>query len=1118
MKLPNTFKMLGALVLAVAIQSVAFAQGVTSSSMNGRVTNAQGEPLVGANVLAVHQPSGTSYGVATNLEGYYRIPSMRVGGPYEITFSYTGFEELVKENIYLSLGQAYRLKAQLQETAYDIGEVEVTAARNDIFDGNADGQKTVVDERMINNTPTISRAIADFARLNPLAKIDEGGDGFEISLAGQNNRFNTIYIDGAVNNDAFGLAGSGTNGGQTGISPISLDAIEQFTIAVAPFDIRQSGFAGGAVNAVTRSGTNEFQGSAYFFNRNENLAGENPGGQDRGPLDDFSANTYGFRLGGPIVKDKLFFFVNAEIQDDETPQPYQFEEDGVQQYRGNATLEDIDELRNFVDENYNYQLGDFLNNTATLEGEFILAKLDWNINQNNKLSIRHSYRTAENLEARRSSNFGLDFVKGSEFFVSETNSTALELNSTISPNLSNNLTLGATIVRDDRDPSGEPFPTVFLEDNDGGITFGAERFSTANLLDQDVITVNNDLTFFKGAHTALFGVNFEYFNAGNLFIRNNFGRYRWFDTETMTGLEQFLDGMPATEFERSFSQVDNVAGDDSEAIAAFEQMLLGFYLQDEWQATDKLKLTGGLRFDIPIWPTDVPLNPDFNNNTIPAIEAQNYDLRGAETGTFIESQVLFSPRLSFNYDISGDKTKQLRGGIGIFTSRIPLVWPGGAYNNYGFNVGEVERDDVPFDADVQNQPVGFEEDGTPIRELDLNNATPSGQIDLFANDFKLPQIMKLNLAYDMKLPGGLIGSVEGLFSKNINYPRYQNFQLKPSDRNLTGSGGDDRPLFSGTSAGFGDDVVDPTYTGIYLASNTDEGYSYNFSVQLTKPFSNGFSGSVAYSYGDSYSAFDGTSSQNSSQWRGYYNPQGKNTIIDAQRSTFAAGHRVIGQVSYALDYDILGSFGGRSSLSLNFQGETGGYYSYVVGAANFRYVDDGAFNNNELFYIPETQADIPLVDLEYNDRVYTPEEQFAILNDYIGGKDELADNRGSYAERNTATLPFEFVTDLRFLQDFYIEMANGKTNTLQLSVDIFNFTNLLNSDWGITRFAPGFSSFNIVNLENNLGFPPGTTTTPEYTINEDLIDGREPYDGNIDDSGLRSSRWQMQIGLRYTFN
>jgi len=1116
MKFQKFLSLLGTLALALLLHGTAVAQGVTTASMNGEITDQNGQPLIGANVLATHVPSGTTYGNAADANGFFRLPNLRVGGPYRVRVTYTGYEEAVEEGVYLSLGQTYQLNVEMRETAMELEGVEVVALRNDIFDGNRDGQKTVVDEETINNIPTITRSIGDYARFNPLANITEDSDGFAISLAGQNNRYNTIYIDGAVNNDAFGLADSGTNGGQTGANPISIDAIEEFTIAVAPFDVRQSGFAGGAINAVTRSGTNEFEGSAYYFLRNEDLAGKTPieDGSDieRTQLAPFTAETYGFRLGGPIIKDKLFFFVNGELRRDETPMPFQFEN-----YEGNSDLSTVNEVIDRVNNSFNYDPGTFLNNAATLETDKVIAKIDYAINQNHKLSLRHSYTKAVNLEARSSFPGALNFQNGSEFFTSTTNSSALELSSLFSSSLSNRLVIGATIVRDDRDPLGQPFPTVELQDGDNGeYNFGAERFSTANLLNQDVITVTNDLEIYKGRHSILFGVNFEYFQAGNLFIRNNFGRYRWFDEEDddgniiATGVERFLDGENADQFEHSFSQVDLEAGDDSEAIASFEQIQLGLYLQDEWQVSRDFKLSAGIRADIQSWPTDQPLNQQFNEETIDSIEMEGYDLKGARTGSFIGTQVLFSPRVGFNYDISGNNRTQLRGGAGVFTSRIPLVWPGGAYNNYGFNIGAYETTDQPFEPDVNKQDRG--------PDFDLDNPVPSGQVDLFAEDFKTPQVFKANLAIDHKFGNGFVATVEGIFTKVVNDVRYENLNLKMSERNLT-AGPDDRPLFEGTQPGFGDDVIDDNYNYIMLASNTNKGYSYNIATTLSKRFANGLDATVSYSYSDAYSLFSGTSSQNNSQWRSYYNVNGRNLELnDPMRSPFAAGHRVFGQVSYTVDYPFAtgASVGGKTKFSFNFNGQTGGYFSYVVGAPNFLFIDDGGFSNNELMYVPENFEESFLVDLTDDDGnvLYTAEEQWEILDAYIEDDAHLSDRRGDYTRRNGGVIPFEFVVDARLLQDFYIEMPNGKRNIIQLSVDVFNLTNLLNKNWGRRRFAGSFGNYNLINLRGNT---LGNNTTPSYTVNEEILEGDEPWTNRIDDSGFRSSRWQMQVGLRYIF-
>lgn len=1123
MKMLKLTRLLAVAIVALLVQFTATAQGVTTSSMDGVIRDANGEALIGATVQAIHTPTGTTYGTITNEDGIYRIPSMRVGGPYRVNFSYVGYKEQTRENVYLSLGQTYQLNTVLQEEAIALEGVEVVADASAIIDGSRDGQSTTVNEELINSIPTISRSIADYARFNPLASVSEGNDGFSFSIAGQNNRYNSFYVDGTVSNDAFGLAGSGTDGGQTGVQPFSLDAIETFTISASPFDIRQSGFAGGTVNAVTRSGTNEIEGSAYYFFRNEDISGNriNFDGTEGDPLDDFSAKTYGFRLGGPIVKDKVFFFVNAELQDDDTPQPFD-----VNSYAGNLDAAGINNIANFVQNQYGYDVGGFEENTAFLESTKILAKIDFNLNDKHQLSLRHSYTSAENLEARNSSTRNINFINGSEFFVSKTNSTAIELNSVFNNNVSNTFNVGLKFVRDDRDPFGSPFPTVELSDGDNGnVNFGAERFSTANLLNQDVITIRNDLSIYKGRHNALIGVNAEFFSAGNLFIRNNYGRYRWFDTDEMTGVQQFLAGMPATQYERSFSQVDNVAGDESNAIADFNQALIGLYLQDEYQVTDNFKLTGGLRIDVPIWPTDQPVNEEFNNNTIPDIEAQGWDLRGARTGSFIGTQIAFAPRLSFNWDVNGKKETQIRGGIGLFTSRIPLVWPGGAFNNYGFNIGETGGNNVDFIADVQAQPVGFDDNGNAITQVDLNDPTPSGQIDIFADDFKLPQVMKLNLAIDQKLPFGFVGTLEGIFTETVNDIAYSNVNLKRQRATLTGAGPDNRPLWLGTQAAFGDDVVDPTYSYIMLARNTQKGYGYNFVASLTKNFTNGFQAFVSYSYGDSYSVFPGTSSQNNSQWRGYHpaldvdeeqygrNGNADGEFTEAQRAPFAAGHRIFGQFSYGKEYAKYF----RSQATISFNSQTQAYTSYVVGARNFLFVDDGGFDNNELFYVPANQGEIPLTELTYDGSTYSADQQWAILNDYIENDPHLSDRRGNFSQRNGARSPMNFTMDFRFLQDFKIPMANGKENILQLSFDIFNFTNFLNNEWGRIRFPRGsFSNYNIVNLRNST---LGNTTSPLYTINTDLIDGLDPLtEGNYDNSGFRSSIWQMQIGLRYIFN
>ncbi len=1079
------------LLVAIALigASYAFGQGQTTASMNGRIVDGNGEPLIGATIIATHTPTGSEWGNISDVDGFYRLTNLNVGGPYKLVVTYVGFETQEKEGIYLSLGQKLFQKFELSENATALNEVVVTASQGAIIDGNRTGASTFVGERQINSVPNVGRSVGDFLRLTPQATVNEGGDGLEISIAGQNNRYNAIYIDGAVNNDVFGLAASGTNGGQTGVSPISIDAIEAFTINVAPFDVRQSGFAGGSVSAITRSGTNEFEGSAYYLVRNESLAGKTPleNGQQsttRERLAEFSAKTYGLRVGGPIIKNKLFFFASAEIQRDETPQPF-----NLDNYNGEATLDDINELASFVQNTYNYDVGSWDNNTAFLDSDKFLAKLDWNFNQNHKITFRHAYTKAENLEARRSSSSGIRFINGSEFFVAETNSSSIEVKSTFGNRISNSFTVGATFQRDDRDPFGNPFPAVEIDDGRGSFVFGAETFSTANLLDQDIITINNNLEYYAGRHTFLIGANVELYRTKNLFIPFNYGDYEWDRSTPINGtdLADFLAGENADFFIRSYSLQDNVTGDESIAGVEFRGAQYGFYIQDEFQANDKLTLTLGLRGDLSTF-DDTPANQDFNTRTIPLLEAAGYDLGGAQTGQFIDPQFYFSPRFGFNYDLNGDQTTQIRGGWGIFTSRIPLVWPGGAYNNSGVNRGTyLSFGSDPFNPDINAQPPG---------EVDVNNPTPSGDIDLFVSDFKIPQVWKANLAVDHKLPGGIVATVEGLYTKTINGLLYSNLNVSQPTDNLEGTP-DDRPIFGGGQ-------VDDTYGRIILGDNTDKGYSYNITGTLTKPFENGFQGSLSYSYGDAFAVFDGTSSQNSSQWRGIYTVDGRNGFNELQRSDFSQGHRVLATVSYRKEYAGFGA----SQISFIYEARSGTPYSYIYGSGDDINQEDS--RNRALVYIPASRDEIVLV--ENGD--LTPDEQWDLLDAYIENNDYLRDNRGKYARANENRTPFTSIVDLKFAQDFFLEMANGKRNTLQFTVEISNFTNMLNKNWG-KRYNR--QSFGVELLEFE-GFQDNSTV-PTYSFTPFNLDepSFQAY-GNFDDAGIQSSRWQMQLGFRYIFN
>lgn len=1071
---------------AMLMTAFAFSQGVTTSSMGGKVSDASGEPLPGASVVAVHVPTGTTYGAAADFDGFYRISGMRNGGPYRITYSYVGFNDDVKEGVFLNLGSTERISVQLQESATALDEVIVTAVSSGIFGANKTGAETNISQRQVATTPAASRSLADFVRLTPQAQLSEGDDGFSISLAGQNNRYNAIYIDGAVNNDVFGLAGSGTNGGQTGVNPLSVDAIETFQINIAPFDVRQSGFSGGSINAVTRSGSNEFQGSAYYFTRGESLAGKTPpdlvgDGEEREKLADFSANTYGVRIGGPLVKDKLFFFVNYERGETEIPQPFNFSN-----YTGRSSEADLAGLSSFLQSTYGYNPGIFDNNTRTLESNTFVAKLDWNINENHNLSLRHSFVGAENLEARNSGNNNIGFINGSEFFESKTNSTAIELNSRFGNKYSNNLVIGYTSVRDDRDPFGDPFPTVDIQDGNGTLSFGSEPFSTANLLNTDYLTITNNFNIYAGRHTITLGANLEFADVKNLFFAFNFGDYTFedqFDDQgnlLSSGLNQFLTGQDADVYQHGYSLVGSgLNGDDSDGSADFKTEQYGFYVQDEVDVTDNFRVSLGARIDIPVW-KDGPVNNDFNTRTVGLLEAAGKNLQGARVGQQI-SNAVFSPRLGFNWDVNGDRTTQVRGGLGIFTSRLPLVWPGGSYNNNGVTGGFNFEFGQPFVADVNNQ---FEDPAPGSGGL-------GGNIDLVAEDFQLPQVMKYNIAIDQKLPWwGLIASAEFLYTDVIQDIYYENLNLGGPVGFYQGA--DNRPFYDRRAE------IDDTYGRIILASNTGGGNATNVTFTLNKPFENGFAGSVSYTYGESNKIFDGTSSQNSSQWRNIQSVNGKNSDLPVTRSDFAIGNRIVASASYRLDWNE----NVASTISLFYNGFQGQPYSFNYREGRDLLNDDS--RDNALMYIPRNAAEIQFSGDEAEQAA-----QWAMLDTFISSIDYLDENRGNYAERNAVRGPWSHIVDLKFLQDFKVNFGNTK-HTFQFTADIFNFTNFLNKDWGKLKF---------ISSEVSPLTTVSTGDVPVFSINTGVMDDNgNPDFEQLDDSGIQSSRWQMQLGLRYIFN
>ncbi|WP_457653464.1 TonB-dependent receptor [Rhodocaloribacter sp.] len=1112
-------KRLFGFVLAAFLTGSVFAQGVTTASMRGVVTDPNGDTLPGANVVAVHLPSGSEYGTATNADGAYNLRNMRVGGPYRVTVSFVGFEDFVREGIMLNLGETYRLDVTLQENAVELEEIQVIAASG-IFDAERTGVATTIDETKLEIMPTIGRDLADFTRLTPQAYVEnDDDDGPAISIAGQNNRFNSIFIDGAVNNDVFGLSAQGTNGGQTGSTPISIDAIEEFQIAISPFDVTQSGFTGGAINAITRSGTNEFEGSVYYFLRNQNLVGKTPPallgpGDAREKLPEFSNNRYGFRFGGPIIKNKLFFFTNVEILRSETPAPFDVS------YVGDSGSR-LGELRQALIDVAGYDPGDFGDKASKLDDDKILVKLDWNISRNHKLSARHSYAKADNIDAFQSNTNTINFSNNSEVFPNRTNSTAIELNSTFGNNYANKLILGYTRVRDDRGFAGDPFPVVEINDGSGEIRFGSEPFSTANILNQDIFTITNNFNIFKGNHTITIGTHNEFYSIDNLFIPRNFGTYEYnsFDDFMQSLCASGGGSSPACApygpnpqpvapriYQRGYSLVDGIAGDATKAIGAFDAFQLGFYVQDEYQVNERLRLSGGLRVDVPKVTSTPRHAPDVFDTTIPAVSAK-YDLKGARPGKTPAAALYFSPRFGFNYDLTKERFAQVRGGVGVFTGRVPFVWPGSMFLNNGTNSGFVFRfggrfpdgSPIPFEPDIQKQFTGAD-----FGQSDI----PSGRLEIFEKDFRYPRVFRSSLGLDYELPGGVIGTLEGQYTKTISGVNVRNVNLNPDAVTMTDGPGA-RPVY------FGDNIeLDPRYSAVHVVGNTSKGYTYDVTVHLRKQFDDLFAEGDAllldasYTYGDAYVVNDGTSSQINTLWRSMEVADYLPNNLRQTRSDFSIGHRILGSVTFRKHF--LKNL--TTTISIFYTGESGRPFNYTIDNSD-ALIGAPGFRDFGLFYVPN----------DANELIFESDQaaSAAALNRFIESSDYLKSRRGKFAQRNGSRLPFENIIDLKIAQEVFGKIA-GRKQKFEITLDIFNFTNLLNSDWG--------QRYNKFTSSSNGGFeliefrrfrdPDKGDLTPVYRLEFDPE--RTPteeafFKTLVKDFGTFSSRWFMQLGFRYTF-
>lgn len=1052
---------------------------VTTSSMSGVVKSPGGEPLIGATITATHQPTGTVYRDMSRKGGNYYLPNINPGGPYRVEVSYVGYEKIVREGINVSLGETDIQEFNLSTQAGQLTEVTVATTRSGA--GARGGAESNVGRDKMANLPTVGRNVSDFLRFVPQVKVTSDGG---ISLAGQNNRYNSFYIDGAVNNDVFGLAASGTNGGQAGISPISIDAIDQFQVVLSPYDASLGNFTGGGINAITRSGSNEFSGSLYHFFRNEDLSGKTPAGPKEKAikLSDFSNKTTGFRLGGPIIKNKLFFFVNAEVQRDTRPQPFIFSE-----FTGSVKEADLLKLTNYLKNTHNYDPGGYLDNPEKVVADRVVAKLDWNINTTNKLSASYRFTKGERYNTSRSGSQTINFYNNGYIMPNKTNSASLELNSRMKKGANNRLLLTFTNVEDNRNPIGDPFPRVRIRDGSSNIYFGTEEFSTANLLKQNNYALFDVFRFYKGAHNLSIGTDNEYSYSYNVFIRQNFGSYDF------PHIDSFINNRRATTYNRSYSVVDRETGDQSEnAAAQFNTLRLAFFANDEIRVSDNFTLNIGIRADKTNFITTPTEDRFFNDSALSKI-SRYYDLKGARSGQINSPKWSLNPRIGFVYKIN-EEGVTVRGGFGMFTGRVPLVWPGGVYNNNGISIAGFNASNVSFRADPFNQYTAS--------DFGITTQLPSGEVNLIAEDFRMNKVFRASLAVDKNLGKGWRGTIEGIYTKNINEIDYKRVDILPPTKRTAGA--DVRNVYD-LQGNFPRSIplrangTNP-YTGIYLLSNSkgSKGFSYSFTTSIDKAWNRGFAFNANYTFGNSVVLNEGTSSQNSSQWRYMEAVNGRN-FITRSTSDFDIGHRINAYIAKKFTYakDAL-----ATTISLVYTGQSGSPFSYVMARGSVRDYDNS--EDNDLIYVPRNSSEIVFVQ---NGSI-TPAQQWEAFNKFIENDDYLKNRRGQYAERNGARAPFSNVVDLKIQQDFNVRLF-GKTYQLQVTYDVFNFSNMLNREWGRQSFMLN-DNYRILSFSS---FTSSTDLTPRYTFTPPA-DGR-PW--TVSDGVFNSSRWNSQLGVRFNF-
>jgi len=1095
--------------LGLMISLTTMAQ-VTTSSMSGRITDDKG-PLIGATVVAIHQPSGTRYGAVTNTDGYYTIQGMRPGGPYQVQIAYVGYVKMIYNDITIHLGETYTLNAQLKEATQTLKDVEVVASRV----VERAGTNTDISRRQIEAMPSISRSINDFTRLSPYA-------GNSSSFAGQDGRYNNITIDGANFKNNFGLSSNNLPGGDA--QPISLDAIDEISVNIAPFDIRQSQFTGASVNAVTRSGDNNLKGSVYTFIRPKSFTGNHIGDIQIANANSRNQETYGFRLGGPIIKDKLFYFVNAEYQTTTLPSgAFEPSTNGV----GNAatmtartTVSDLKAVSDYLKSKYGYDPGRYQNfGNFSSTNYKLLGRFDWNIDQNNKLTVRYNYVHSKNdvmtnynsgpyLAQKGSGRNSIQSVCFSNAWYNMTDivsSITGEWNSNFSKTVSNKLLMSYTHIQDKRGTNSTPFPFVDIwtggdasQNGKGGdqyMSFGEELFTYNNNVINNTFNVTNNLSISLGNHTLIAGMSYDNLYFFNSYLREGTSYYRY------NSVADFLNNAKPIGFGYTYGYNGNDAPG--------QELSFGYgaaYVEDEWKLLQNLRITYGARVEEPFYLNTLP-----DNITLDQINFLNQQVNiggnavlqpyHMNVGSWPNSKPTLAPRLGFNWDVKNNGSIILRGGTGVFTGLLPFVWftnqPGGSGM---IQSPEVSLNGTQLPANFRFEP-NFKKLTTEYPTLFPNTpgSLPTGSnVAEVAKNFKMPEVWRSDLALDLKLPSQTQVTVEGLYSKDINAIMQQNVNLPNPQSQFAGP--DARQRWTSNK-------VVSTIGSAMVLTNTNLGYSYSLSTQIKKSFDFGLSASLAYTYSMAKDVTPNPGSTAASAWQ---NNVAVNSLNNPglSYSSFNIPHSLVGTLSYRVAY--------AKHFATTFSVF---YHGAAQGRMHFTYSNDmnGDGNSSDLIYIPKSANELTFVDYKNSSGavVMTAAQQAAAFWQYVQTDPYLKKHEGQYAQRYGYVLPFINRFDVKILEDIFTNFGGKHKYTLQVSFDLLNAGNFLNSHWG-TYKTIGLGSYDNIRPLTYKGVVSSSNPTPTYTLNATSIDNFNQNNHFIDNP-TTGSTWGALLGFRLIF-